>query len=151
VQSFYDTPEIYQFKQSKDVPLRKDIRRYLRGRGALDIIKFPEYTPENINEKIPAEDLQFLSAFDFRLNSQFTFDVKAVSIKPPASTTTNSNSRYGGIDRTKPKNAKAKEGTNIYTTSELESHRTILFRRLNDSVRSPMSMMDGCLLTFLSW
>ncbi len=64
MQSLQDTPEVYQAKQTKDVPLRKDVRRYLASRGRKDITINPEYTSANINSKVPAVELQFLSVFD---------------------------------------------------------------------------------------
>lgn len=138
VQSLHDTPEIYQVTQTKDLPLRRDIRRYLRGRDSLEVIQYPDYSPANINKKIPAEDLQFLSVFDFRLTSMFTFDLDTTSIKPPISATppsdTTRGSRPSGKDQGKPQKSKAKQSTNIYSTSELETHRNNLFHRLNDSL-----------------
>jgi hypothetical protein len=134
----YDTPDIYQVTQTKDVPLRRDIRRYLRGRESLDIIKSPKYSASNIDKKVPAEDLQFLSVFDLRLTSLFTFDLEATSIKPPISAAPPSNtthgSRHGAKDQGNPRNLGPKQATNIYSLSELETHRNNLFHKLNDSL-----------------
>lgn len=80
IQSLEDTPEVYQAKQTKNVPLRKDIRRYLSSRHCRAVIEDPEYTVANINSKLAAEDLQFVSVFELFLTRRFTFTSEKLSI-----------------------------------------------------------------------
>jgi hypothetical protein len=140
----HDTPDIYQIKQTKDVPLRRDIRRYLRERGSLDVIGSPEYTPANINKKIPSEDLQFLSVFDFHWTNLFTFELETTSITPQVSATSSSDASHGsrqaGKNQRKAHSVMPKQATNIYSAGELETYRKTLFSRLNDSVRSLITL-----------
>ncbi|KAK0100648.1 hypothetical protein ONS95_007101 [Cadophora gregata] len=138
VQSIQDTPDLYQAKQTKDVPLRKDVRQYLARREGIDIIAEPSYTPENINSKLPAAELQFLGVFDLHLSKNFTFKSKDITLqnlvnadRPLVSETGRlshgegqRNSRVVGI----------KKATDSYNYDQLDSYRKVLLDKLNDSL-----------------
>jgi hypothetical protein len=135
VQSLHDTPDIYQATQTKDVPLRKDVRSYLRSRDCIEIIKSPTYTTADIDKKLPAEDLQFLSVCDFHLNRHFTFNLKVTSIAPAVSPEQQLGSPgISGDDHRRPNTAAPKQASNIYSLGQLETHRKNLFWKLNDNV-----------------
>jgi hypothetical protein len=114
------------------VPLRSQVKRYLLGRERLDILEFPEYTTSNILEKIPAEDVQFLSVFDLHLTSDFEFNLKLKSFQPmtsmaPISSTSNTQ----GVTQN---NIRDKQASNSYSSNQLKTYRKSLFEQLNDSV-----------------
>lgn len=129
---------MYHGKQTRDVPLRKDIRRYLRSRERMDIILDLGYTPESIKSKVPASDLQFLSVFDIHLTKYFTYKTKDLSLKsvtelerPPIP----ENGKLGGVESQRnPKIVAVKQATDSYNYDQLDSYRKSLFLRLNDSV-----------------
>jgi hypothetical protein len=150
-----DTPEVYEAKQTKNVPLRKDIRRYLSSRERQDIIEDPEYTLSNINRKIPAADLQFLSIFDLYLTSRYTFESKDTSILALTSeplTGNNANGRTNVVAGPRRSgNAAAKQASTAYSSNELEVYRNIVFEKLNDSVRIHVQVSIRALLTLNSW
>jgi len=132
-------------KQRKDVPLRKDLRRYLAGRKRLDVIRETEYTASTIEKKLPPEDLQFLSVFDLSLTSLFTFDLAYVSIASVTVTRpfTSKFEINSGRERGRSMGAvsprpKFKQASASYSSSQLEFYRKSLFERLNDSVSSPV-------------
>lgn len=141
VQSLTDTPEFYRVKQSKDVPLRKDLRRYLVTRGhsmanTNEHMFFTTYTTENINTKVHAEDVQFLSLFDLSLTDRFTFESKSTSIKNYAQALEHRGNgqitrETATISRTR---TRRKQASTVYNLTELEAYRKVLFDRLNDSL-----------------
>lgn len=141
MQSLTDTPEFYRVKQSKDVPLRKDLRRYLITRdhsmaNTNEHMFFTTYTTENINTKVHAEDVQFLSLFDLNLTDRFTFESKPTSIKNFAHVfghlgNGQINRETATISRTR---TRRKQASTVYSLTELEAYRKVLFDRLNDSV-----------------
>jgi hypothetical protein len=135
-----DTPEVYQNRQIRYVALRKDTRRYLKSRKRLDITENPEYTTLNINEKLPAEELRFLSVFDISLTSFFTFETMCTSIEtlPDASLPANGENRERSLSNNPRGSQKAifdKQTLNFQRSKQLESYREALFEKLNDSVR----------------
>lgn len=136
----HDTPDFYQAPQLKDVPLRKDLIKYLIGRRSVYVIEAPEYTTANIKQKVAIEDVQFLSICDFHLNSQFTFETHLTTLRSadPFSELETLFPRQNGsgnvIDRPRSQSVAPKRPSNMYSISELEHHRNNLFQRLNDSV-----------------
>ena len=135
-----DTPEVYQNRQIRCVALRKDTRRYLKSRKRLDITENPEYTALNINEKLPAEELRFLSVFDIFLTSFFTFETMCTSIEtlPDASLPANGENRERSLSNNPRGSQKAifdKQTLDFQRSEQLESYREALFEKLNDSVR----------------
>jgi hypothetical protein len=135
-----DTPEVYQNRQIRYVALRKDTRRYLKSRKRLDITENPEYTTLNINEKLPAEELRFLSVFDIFLTSFFTFETMCTSIEtlPDASLPANGENRERSLSNNPRGSQKAifdKQTLNFQRSKQLESYREALFEKLNDIVR----------------
>jgi len=140
IQSLQDTPEMYQAnKQRKDVPLRRDIRRYFAGRKRLDVIQNTEYTASTIEKKLLPEDLQFLSVFDLSLTSLFTFDLTCISIasmtatRPSTLEVNYGRQRDRGMKAVSPR-PRFKQASTSYSSNQLEFYRKILFERLNDSV-----------------
>jgi hypothetical protein len=135
-----DTPEVYQNRQIRYVALRKDTRRYLKSRKRLDITENPEYTSLTIKDKLPAEELRFLSVFDIFLTSYFTFETMCTSIEtlPDASLPANSENRERSLSNNPRGSQKAifdKQVLNFKRSGQLESYREALFEKLNDSVR----------------
>lgn len=68
VQSLEDTPEIFRNSQTKDVGLRRALREYLREFQDSKWLSYeepPSYSIEDIDKLIPAQDLLYLSLFDF--------------------------------------------------------------------------------------
>jgi hypothetical protein len=135
-----DTPEVYQNRQIRYVSLRKDTRRYLKSRKRLDITENPEYTSLTIKDKLPAEELRFLSVFDIFLTSYFTFETMCTSIEtlPDASLPANSENRERSLSNNPRGSQKAifdKQVLNFKRSGQLESYREALFEKLNDSVR----------------
>ncbi len=129
---------MYQAKQTKDVPLRKDIRKYLASRERLDIISDPTYTPENIKSKVPSADLQFLSVFDLHLTKNFAFKARSLTMRsvtaldrPPM--LESGRHSAGEVVRT-PRAVAVKQATDSYNYDQLDSYRKKLFGKLNDSV-----------------
>jgi hypothetical protein len=108
----------------------------------------PEYTFSNINKKIPAEDLQFLSVFDLHLTSRFTFDLKETSIPALiARTGTGAVANAGPNVPKSPRGSPAdaiKKSSTAYSLNELEMYRKALFDRLNDSVGSRIVLSSFC-------
>ncbi len=92
IQSLDDTPENYKWKQTKDVPLRREILRYLTNSDTNQRISAPEWTIGNIEREILPMDVQFMSLFDLRLNDDFTFSAKSVSLTSTSQTTSPANS-----------------------------------------------------------
>jgi hypothetical protein len=139
VQSLQDTPEIYQNRQIRYVALRKDTRRYLKSRKRLDITEIPEYTSLNIKEKLPAEELRFLSVFDICLTNCFTFESICTSIETLPDLSLPANGENGGFShsnnpRVSEKAITDKKGSNSPGLDRLETHRETLLEKLNDSV-----------------
>ncbi|CZT10086.1 uncharacterized protein RCO7_03218 [Rhynchosporium graminicola] len=138
IQSLQDTPDMYQAKQTKDVPLRKDIRRYLASRERMDIIMDPNYTPENIKTKIPAAELQFLSVFDLYLTKNFTYKSRDITLLSVADNKRSQLSEIGKHSASEaPKTSKivvVKQATDSYNHDQLDAYRKALFGRLNDSL-----------------
>ena len=94
----------------------------------------------NIKEKLPAEELQFLSIFDIYLTSYFTFETMRTSIKtlPDASLPANGENRERSLPNNPRGSQKAifdKQVLNFQRSDQLESYREALFEKLNDSVR----------------
>jgi hypothetical protein len=153
VQSLEDTPEVYQVKQTKDVPLRKDIRRYLSSRERRDIIEDPDYTLANINEKIAAGDLQFLGIFELYLNTRFTFESEELSIntftseKRPGSTPANRVSNNRKSQRSPSANV-PKLASASCNSSVLDLYRQAILSKLNDSVIIPSKPLPGSCTDF---
>jgi hypothetical protein len=136
-----DTPEVYQNRQIRYVALRKDTRRYLKSRKRLDITENPEYTSLNIKEKLPAEELQFLSVFDIYLTSYFTFETMCTSIETlqDPSLPSNGKNRERSLSNNPRGSQKAildKQVLNFQRSDQVESYREALFEKLNDSVRA---------------
>lgn len=132
-----DTPEFYRVKQSKDVPLRKDLRRYLAYREHSDLNLFDRlmYTTANINRKVQPEDVQFLSLFDIELTDKFTFESKNTTIggdREQPELSTNGARDTGTVSRTR--SSRRKQASTVYSPSRLQSYQKELFDRLNDSV-----------------
>ena len=139
VQSLQDTPEVFQNRQIRFVALRKDTRRYLKSRKRLDITENPEYTSLNIKDKLPAEELRFLSVFDIYLTSYFTFDTRCTSIETFQSPSLLANAENGGHfisnnPRASEKAIPDKQAPNSRGSGRLEMYREALFEKLNDSV-----------------
>ncbi|KAI9049724.1 hypothetical protein LZ554_005876 [Drepanopeziza brunnea f. sp. 'monogermtubi'] len=139
VQSLQDTPEMYQAKQTKDVPLRKDIRRYLASRERMDIVMDPGYTPESMKSKIPATDLQFLSVFDLHLTKNFTFKTRDLTIRSAAAVADRppllDSGRQSGVEAQRSSRIVAvKQATDSYNYDQLDAYQKSLFSRLNDSL-----------------
>ncbi|KAH9217918.1 hypothetical protein DL95DRAFT_89415 [Leptodontidium sp. 2 PMI_412] len=137
VQSLQDTPDMYQAKQTKDVPLRKDVRRYLASRERMDIINEPSYTPENIESKIPAAELQFLSVFDLHLTKNFTFKSRDITLQTVAASERPhmlGTGRHSAGEGQRSPRVAVKQATDSYTYDQLDSYRKTLFGRLNDSL-----------------
>jgi hypothetical protein len=135
-----DTPEVFEAKQTKNVPLRKEVKRYLKSRERRDIIDDPGYTLSNIRGKIPAADLQFLSIFDLYLTSRFTIESKNISI-PALSTEQRLGNAANGLPNvvTSPRRSEpvvVKQDSTAYSSSELEVYRNLVLGKLNDSVRT---------------
>ncbi|KAL3424188.1 GTPase-activator protein for ras-like GTPase containing protein [Phlyctema vagabunda] len=131
VQSLNDSPESFKAKQTKDVVLRKNARQYFKKREAEHIIKNPEYTLANIKQKVPAEDLQFLSVFNLSLHDDYDYRSKIISIK----TLTSTDHPTGGRRSTVTRRSSAKKQASIaYSLNQLEEYRTLLFENLNDSL-----------------
>lgn len=135
-------------KQTKNVPLRKDIRRYLSSRERRDVIEDPDYSIANINKKIAAGDLQFLSVFELYLTARFTFKSEEVSInaltseREPGNSAGNRISRNRNTERSPTTNL-SKQATTSYSSSQLDLYRQALFAKLNDSVRMPLKVILG--------
>ena len=129
---------MYQAKQTKDVPLRKDVRKYLASRERMDIISEPSYNLENIKNKLPAAELQFLSVFDLHLSKNFIFESRDVTLqnvvaveRPGVSHT----GRHSSSERPRSSRVVAvKQATDSYNYDQLDSYRKTLFGKLNDSV-----------------
>jgi len=129
---------MYQAKQTKDVPLRKDVRKYLASRERMDIIAEPSYTLENIKNKLPAAELQFLNVFDLHLSKNFIFKSRDVTLqnvvaveRPGVSQT----GRHSSSERPRSSRVVAvKQATDSYNYDQLDSYRKTLFGKLNDSV-----------------
>jgi hypothetical protein len=138
VQSLEDTPEVYQVKQTKNVPLRKAIRNYLSSRERRDIIEDPDYSMANIRTKISAGDLQFLSVFELYLTSGFTFESEELSIDAPASEnqgdSASSRLLQNRTHQRSSSNKIPKKPSISYSSGQLDLHRQALFAKLNDSV-----------------
>jgi hypothetical protein len=147
VQSLQDTPEVYQAKQTKDVPLRKDVRRYLASRERLDIIADPVYTLENINSKVAAVDLQFLSVFDLHLTNSFTFKLKELTLESATAKILlpiSENGAHSAMDEQRsPRIIAVKQASDSYNPNQLELYRKALFAMLNDSVRIQLMHFPG--------
>jgi hypothetical protein len=136
-----DTPEVYQNRQIRYVALRKDTRRYLKSRKRLDITENPEYTSLTIKEKLPAEELRFLSVFDIYLTSYFTFETMCTSIDtlPDAILPANGENRERSLSNNPRGSQKAlfdKQVLTFQPSDQLENYRETLFEKLNDSVRA---------------
>ncbi|KAH7407184.1 hypothetical protein BKA64DRAFT_666015 [Cadophora sp. MPI-SDFR-AT-0126] len=138
VQSISDTPDMYQAKQTKDVPLRKDVQKYLTSRERTDIIADPTYTPGNILSKLPPAELQFLSVFDLHLSKKFTFksrDITLQSLFAAAQPRTSEIGRHSSGDRPRSSRVVAiKQATDSYNYDQLDSYRKALLGKLNDSL-----------------
>ncbi|PBP23734.1 hypothetical protein BUE80_DR005413 [Diplocarpon rosae] len=141
IQSLQDTPEMYQAKQTRDVPLRKDIKRYLASRERLDIVTDPGYTPENIMDKIAATDLQFLSVFDIHLTKNFAYKTRDLTLRGVALPRLDSSKesaaeaqRSPKISATHRRAAEEKKATDSWSYDQLDSYRKALLARLNDSL-----------------
>ncbi|PVH79529.1 hypothetical protein DL98DRAFT_655454 [Cadophora sp. DSE1049] len=138
VQSIQDTPQMYQAKQTKDVPLRKDVRKYLASRERMDIIAERSYTPENIKSKLPAAELQFLSVFDLQLSKKFTFksrDITLQGLLAAAQPRVSETGRHSSGERPRSSRVVAvKQATDSYNYDQLDSYRKALFGKLNDSL-----------------
>ena len=79
VQSLDDTPEMYKSKQTRQIRLRNGILNYLEEKKESSTA--PDWTLHNIEQQISPEDVEFLSAFDFFQNSDFTFSSKNLTIE----------------------------------------------------------------------
>ncbi|KAL2072990.1 hypothetical protein VTL71DRAFT_10314 [Oculimacula yallundae] len=138
IQSLQDTPDMYQGKQTKDVPLRKDIRRYLASRERMDIINDPNYTPENIKDKIPAAEVQFLSVFDLYLTKHFTFKSRDLTLQGVAAAQRPHMAEPGRQSANEgprtPRLVAVKQATDSYNYDQLDLYRKLLFGVLNDSL-----------------
>lgn len=66
VQSLEDTPLIFELKQARDVFIRSNISQYLEMNG---VYGPPDWTLQNIKEKILAHTLLYMSYFDLALRT----------------------------------------------------------------------------------
>ncbi|KAI0134259.1 hypothetical protein BJ170DRAFT_192466 [Xylariales sp. AK1849] len=108
--SLDDTPEMYRTKQTRDVHLRKELVKYLRYRKRQDIVDNAIYTASNIESKISALDLRYLCCFDLCFTNRDGFQVQNVKLEQEA------------------------EESRVHNLPQMQSHRTRLFKRLNDSL-----------------
>jgi hypothetical protein len=135
-----DTPEFYRVKESKDIPLRKDLKGYLVARehsniNAFDYLLYSTYSAANINKEVQPEDVQFLSLFDIELTAKFTFESKNTSIGgngEQSGPATNGVRDTATISRNR--SNRRKQASTVYSPSRLQSYQKELFNRLNDSV-----------------
>ncbi|MCJ1386636.1 hypothetical protein MMC17_009762 [Xylographa soralifera] len=68
VQSLEDTPDRFRSSQTKTISLRHSLDLYLRSFRDFKGENPPSYSRDNIYELIPAEDLLYLSVFDFEMD-----------------------------------------------------------------------------------
>lgn len=142
MQSLQDTPEVYRAKQSRDVPLRKDIRNYLASRRRLDLILGPEYTTESVRTQIPATEVQFLSMFDIHMTKSFDFKTKTLTLSSVTNPILPGRESDGpGEAIRSPRLIAVKRPTDSYSFDQLETYRSTLFSRLNDSASTFMSII----------
>jgi len=126
---------MYRSNQTRNVPLRKDIARYLFHKNQTDIVKNPEYTLANICDRLPPDVLRHFAVFDIRITSRFTFETNEASIRktfPIEDQPGNNPMRNFTNQLERPKEPP------IYTLSQLASYRNNLLGdtgRMNDSVR----------------
>ncbi len=76
VQSLDDTPEVFQEEQIKKVELRSEIKKYLHRKRRSEEVKSRTWTIGNVGDRVPVEDILFLSFFDITLNEIDKFSVK---------------------------------------------------------------------------
>ena len=99
----------------------------------------------NINQKITAADLQFLSVFELYLTSRFTFQTRELSIETLTSenwsqnhTTNRSSAEMKSKRRASPNLPKQ---VSTYSSNQLDLYRQALLGKLNDSVRNCLKGM----------
>jgi hypothetical protein len=130
--------------QTKVIPLRKELYRYLEDRGENDRdkdgnITVPHWNLENIEGEIVPEDLRYFSAFDLSLNTRFEFVLTAITLHAFVDSLTPDIHRATG----------SRVGTNIdelarrfrppksYTSGQLKQYQNKLFSVLNERVILP--------------
>jgi hypothetical protein len=143
VQSIDDTTRAIQ---TKYVPLRKELYKYLEHKKANDRdeegnIKTPDWNLENIKEVVLPEDMRYFSSFDLSLNPEFEFTLTAVTLHDFVASLTHAPAGHRA--------AGSRVGTNIdemarlfkspksYTSEQLEQYQKKLFSVLNKRVSSP--------------
>ena len=72
VQSLEDTPDRFRSSQTKTISLRHSMDLYLQSYGYFNGQRPPLYSRDDIYELIPAEDLLYLSLFDFNMDRDAT-------------------------------------------------------------------------------
>lgn len=143
MQSIDDTTRAIQ---TKYVPLRKELYKYLEHKKANDRdeegnIKTPDWNLENIKEVVLPEDMRYFSAFDLSLNPEFEFTLTAVTLHEFVASLAHApvghraaGSRVGtNIDEM----ARLFKSPQSYTSEQLEQYQKKLFSVLNKRVSSP--------------
>ena len=118
--------------------MRKDIKRYLSGRERRDIMEEPDYTIANIQKKIAAVDLQFLSVFELYLTPRFTLESEALCLSTLTSESQHDDLARGGSNNRRgersPRIIISKQASTSYSSNQLDVYRKALLGKLNDSV-----------------
>jgi hypothetical protein len=124
--------------QTKYVPLRKELNRYLEDREKDETVTTPDWNLENIEREILPDDLRYFSAYDFKLGSEFEFGLAPTSLDDFVASLTPVGQRPSG----------SRVGTNMeelirrfkppktYNPLELKLYQEELFNVLNKRVSS---------------
>lgn len=80
VQSLDDTPEQFQEIKTPFAPQRRGVTKYLTGKIDSDSLELT-YTKETVKHDITPEDLEYLSAYDFNLNDDFTITPNSIVLE----------------------------------------------------------------------
>lgn len=97
----------------------------------------PDYTIANVQKKIAAGDVQFLSVFELYLTSRFTFESEELSLRAFTSESQLENLPGGRSNRKgqrSPRTDIPKQASTSYSSNQLDMYRKALFGKLNDSV-----------------